>query len=123
MNIRVLIADDHETFRRALRSLLETDPEIEIIGEVSNGREACSMATENLAQVVCMDFRMAGMDGVETTRCLIAAMPHLKIIGLSADFEAGIASEMLAAGASVFIPKENAAEQLLPAIHAMFELS
>ena len=122
MKIRVLIADDHTAFRNALRSLLETDPDIEVTGAVSSGQEACSLAVESDAQVVCMDFRMARMDGIESTRRLVAAMPHIKIIGLSASFEASTESEMLAAGASIYIPKANASEDLLPAIHAMFSL-
>ena len=120
MKIRVLIADDHSIFRSALHCLLEMDPAIDVIGEASSGREACRMAIEGHAHVVCMDFRMPDMDGVESTRHMIAAMPHLKIIGLSASFEASTEAEMLAAGASLYVAKANAAEDLLPAIHAMF---
>ncbi len=120
MKIRVLITDDHKLFRKALRSLLEVDPTIEIIGEAGSGQEACNMAKDSLAQVVCVDWRMAGMDGIETTRRLLAAMPHLKIIALSAGFEHGTEAHMLAAGASTYINKEDVFENLLPAIHALF---
>ena len=81
------------------------------------------MAKESLAQVVCMDFRMAGMDGVETTRRLIAAMPQIKVIGLSACFEASTEFEMRAAGVSIFMVKANVAEDLLPAIHAVLSVN
>jgi len=120
MKIRVLITDDHPVFRRALRCFLELDPAIEIVGEASSGEQACSMARECLAHVVCVDWRMAKMDGVETIRRLIAATPDIKIIALSAGFEQGIEAAMLAAGASIYINKEQITEQLLPAIHALF---
>ena len=120
MKIRVLITDDHPVFRRALRYFLELDPAIEVIGEASNGEQACSMAREGLAHVVCVDWRMARMDGVETIRRLIAATPDIQIIALSAGFEEGIEAAMLAAGASRYINKEQITDQLLPAIHALF---
>ena len=122
MKIRVLIADDHGTFRRALRRLLEMDPDIEVSGEAGSGQEACSLAMESHADVVCMDFRMADMDGIESTRRLVAAMPSIKIIGMSASFEASTESAMLAAGASMYIAKANACDDLVPAIRAMFLL-
>ena len=120
MKIRVLIVDDHVVFRSALRCLLEIDPAIDVVGEAGSGSEACSIALQHAAHVVCMDFRMARMDGVESTRLLLAAMPHLKIIGLSANADGDTEDEMRAAGAASYVAKENAAEQLLPAIHALF---
>ncbi|NMM36403.1 MAG: response regulator transcription factor [Glaciimonas sp.] len=118
--IRVLITDDHELFRRALRYLLEADPAIDVIGEASNGQEACDMAKERLAQVVCVDWRMAEMDGIETIQRLITVMPQIKIIALSAGFEHGTEAKMLAAGADIYINKEDVSGKLLPAIHAFF---
>lgn len=120
MKIRVLIADDHPRFRSVLRRLLETDPAIEVVADVACGSEACSLAVTHRADVVCMDFRMAKMDGIESTRHLTATMPGIRIIGLSASFEASTESEMLAAGATAYVPKANAADDLLPAIHAAF---
>lgn len=120
IKIRVLITDDHPQFRRALRYFLELDPAIEIIGEASSGQQACSMAQEGRAQVVCVDWRMAGMNGIETIRHLLSAMPHVKIIALSAGFEEGVEAAMLAAGACRYINKERVSDQLLPAIHGLF---
>ena len=118
--IRVLITDDHPQFRRALRYFLELDPAIDIIGEASSGQQACSMAQEGRAQVVCVDWRMAGMNGIETIGQLLRTMPHIRIIALSAGFEEGVEAAMLAAGAACFINKERVSDQLLPAIHALF---
>ena len=120
MKIRVLITDDHAQFRRALRYFLELDPALEVIGEASNGQQACSMAQAGRAQLVCVDWRMADMNGIETILHLLRAMPHLKIIALSAGFEEGVETAMLAAGASRYINKEHVSDQLLPAIHALF---
>ena len=122
MKIRVLIADDHRTMRGALRCLLEMDPAIDVIGEASSGAEACSMAIELLPHIVCMDFRMAQMDGAESTLRLRAALPNLKIIGLSACDDVSTQAQMLTAGASMFINKQHATEDLRPAIYALFAL-
>jgi DNA-binding NarL/FixJ family response regulator len=122
MTIRVLIADDHRGFRNALRCLLEIDPDLDVIGEASSGQEACRMAIKLLPHVVCIDFRMSQMDGVESIRRLNAALPDLKIIGLSASDESDTEAEMLAAGASMFVHKQRAADDLRAAIHALFAL-
>lgn len=122
MKIRVLIADDHRVMRGALRCLLEMDPAINVIGEASNGEEACSMAIELLPHIVCIDFRMGQMDGAESTRRLNAVLPHLKIIGLSACDDGSAKAQMLTAGASMFIDKQHATDDLQPAIHALFAL-
>lgn len=119
MKIRILIVDDHKVFRSALRCLLEMDPAIEVVGEAGNGLEASLMVAASHAQVVCMDFRMAKMDGVESTQCLLAVIPQIKIIGLSAGYDSQTEAQMLAAGAAIFIAKERVAEDLLPAIHAL----
>lgn len=120
MKIRVLIADDSKLFRSALRNLLEMDPEIDVIGEASSGLEACRVALESRPQVVCMDFRMDQKNSIDSTRRLMAAMPEMKIIGLSACFEDSTQAAMLAAGAVTYVVKANAAKELLPAIHALF---
>lgn len=120
MKIRVLIADDSKLFRSALRNLLEMDSAIEVVGEASSGLEAYGMALESRAQLVCMDFRMDQKNSIDSTRRLLAAMPEIKIIGLSACFEDSTAAAMLAAGAASYVVKANAAQQLLPAIHALF---
>jgi DNA-binding NarL/FixJ family response regulator len=122
MKIRVLIADDHRGFRNALRCLLEIDPDIDIIGEASSGEQACSMAIELMPHVICIDFRMSQMDGVESTRRLNTALPHLKIIGLSACDDSDTQAQMLAAGASMFVHKQHATDDLRPAIHALYAL-
>ena len=119
MRIRVMITDDHPVFRNALRCLLETDPAILVVGTAGSGLEACSMALDTCPQVVCMDCKMGAMDGIETTRRLIRAMPHLRIIGLSAGFEDGTEAAMLAAGACLYIDKGNISADLLHAIHAL----
>ena len=118
--IRVLITDDHSVVRSALRCLLDRDAAIDVVGEASDGQQACSMAQDLRADLVCMDCRMNGMDGIETTRRLLAAMPEMKIIGLSAAVDDGTESRMLAAGASRYVNKANLWEELLPAIHALF---
>ena len=119
--IRVMITDDHPVFRNALCCLLETDSAIEVVGMAASGQQACAMAPDLQPQVICMDCKMGAMDGIETTRQLMRAMPHLKIIGLSAGFDDGTEAAMLAAGACLYIDKGNICNDLLAAIHALVQ--
>ena len=121
--IRVMITDDHAVFRNALCCLLETDPAIEVVGMTASGQQACDMAQDTQPQVICMDCMMGAMDGIETTRQLMRAMPHMKIIGLSAGCDDGTEAAMLAAGACRYIDKANICNDLLPAIHALLQVA
>jgi DNA-binding NarL/FixJ family response regulator len=75
MTIRVLIADDHPTFRRGLRALIDSLPDIELAGEAADGEAAIAQAAKLLPDVVVMDLNMPGVNGVEATRKIVAANP------------------------------------------------
>jgi two-component system NarL family response regulator len=115
--IRVLIADDHQRFRGALRRLLESDPAIEVIAEVGSGNEVLAVTDRLRPDVVCMDYRMPGLDGIAATRQLITACPELKIIGMSANAESHFASVMCQAGAAGYVAKGDTGARLLRLIH------
>ena len=115
--LRVALVDDHQPFRERLRALLERDPGIEIVSEASSGQELLDAAGSAEIDVVCMDIRLPGMSGIETTRRLLAAKPGIRVIGLSAYAEPHYVEAMLGAGAVGHFTKGDAGEALLHAIH------
>src|SRR5579883_795511 len=82
--IRVLIADDHPVFRYGLRALLQTEAStIEVVGEAATGEEAVALAIQLNAEVILMDVNMPGLNGIEATRRILAATPHVGILMLT----------------------------------------
>jgi DNA-binding NarL/FixJ family response regulator len=118
MRVRVALVDDHQAFRERLRALLTRDPDIEIVAEASSGHELLEIALTTDLHVVCMDIRLPGMSGIETTRRLLAIRPGVRVIGLSAYAEPHYVETMLDAGAVGHFTKVDAGEELLQAIHA-----
>ncbi|MBK5105276.1 MAG: response regulator, partial [Burkholderiales bacterium] len=97
--MRVALVDDHRPFRERLRALLEENPTIEIVAEAGSGQEILDIALTTEMDVVCMDISMPGMNGIETTRRLLAVRPGVRVIGLSAYAGAHYVRGMLDAGA------------------------
>lgn len=114
--VRVLIADDDDRFRWRLVQFLATEPFIEVIGEAATGHEAMASARELKPDLLLMDVRMPGMNGVSATRCLKKEMPHLKVIVLSVYDLQEYRDAALASGASAYIVKKSMIEELIPAI-------
>jgi two-component system NarL family response regulator len=117
--LRILLADDHRIFQQALRILLEADPGIEVVAQVSDGGEVLRVASQCRPDVVCMDIGMPRLNGIEATRRLIAAHPEVKVIGLSAHVDRLFVMEMLDAGAAGYVAKSSAGEELLRAIRVV----
>lgn len=116
MKLRVLLADDHSLFRKALRMALEMDPDIEIVAEVVDGQGALERVGQTCPDVACLDINMPGMNGIEATRQILALHPEVKIIGLSADTDALSAAAMFEAGALGYVVKSGTCGELLQAI-------
>jgi DNA-binding NarL/FixJ family response regulator len=116
--IRVVIADDHASFRAGLRALLGTAPDVEVVGEASTGNEAVAMADRLQPDVVLMDLNMPGSDGIEATGRIVEGAPHVAIVVLTMD--AGDASivSALRAGARGYVLKGAQRSELLRAIRA-----
>ena len=112
--IQVLIADDRPRSRDGLKALLATWPEIEIVGEAADGREAVQLVEECRPDVVLMDARMPVVDGLEATRLIKDRWPEVKVIVLT--MYRSYQADALAAGADAFLVKGCPAEELLEAI-------
>lgn len=116
MSIRVILADDHRIVREGLKGLLKKLPNIEVIAEAENGRNTVKLAQKMAPDVVVMDVAMPDMNGIEATRQIITSVPATKIIALSMHSDRRFIAEMLSAGASGYLVKDCASEELADAI-------
>jgi DNA-binding NarL/FixJ family response regulator len=103
--LTVLLVDDHALVRHGFRRILEDDPEIEVVGEASNGEEAVRLAVKEKPAVIVMDCAMPGMNGLEATRKILEARPHAAILMLSMHSEDTLVRQALDAGARGYILK------------------
>jgi two-component system response regulator NreC len=117
--VRVLIVDDHAVVRAGLRMLLSADPDMEIVGEAGDGAEALHLARDLQPDVALMDISMPDMNGIEATRKIKALCPRVAVLALTMHEDDQYFFEMLAAGASGYIPKRAAPNDLVSAIHAV----
>jgi DNA-binding NarL/FixJ family response regulator len=118
-NIRVLIVDDHHIVREGLRSLLETEPNIEVVGEAKNGEEAVNMTADLSPDIVLMDIRMPIMHGIEATSQIKARTPLARVIILSSFDQEEEVFEAIRCGASGYVLKDVIPEQLVRAINTV----
>ncbi len=116
---RVLIADDDDLMRAGLVELLSGEPEIEIVGEASTGREAVERARRLHPDVVLMDVRMPDLDGIEATRELTRAAPRARVLILTTFEQDDYVFGALRAGASGFLLKRARPEELVAAVHTI----
>jgi len=119
MSTRILIADDHQMLREGLRAILEKDEEIEVIGEASDGRTAVAMARTLRPDVVAMDISMPDLNGVEATRQIKAENPAVKVVALSRHSDRRYVLRVLEAGASGYVLKSGAYDELRRAVQAV----
>lgn len=119
MGVRVIIADDHQIVRDGLRTLLEKQPEFDVVAETENGRATVYLAKKLLPDVIVMDIAMPDLNGIEATRQIVMEQPGTKIIALSMHSDKRFVSEMLKAGASAYLLKDCAFEELVTAIRTV----
>ncbi len=119
MTIQVILADDQPLVRAGLRRLLDQTPDIDVAGEAGTGAEAVRLARDTGADVVIMDIRMPGMDGIEATRLITAAGTHARVLVLTTFDDDDYVYGALRAGASGFLVKDMALEDILTAIRVV----
>ncbi len=116
MSIKVLLADDHRIVREGVCSLLGNEPDMEIVGEAEDGRQALELVSELLPDVIVMDITMPNLNGVDATRQIIRNSPNIKVVALSIHSSRAFVADMLKAGASGYVLKESPFDELVGAI-------
>jgi two-component system, NarL family, response regulator LiaR len=119
--IRVLITDDHAILRDGIRSLLERQDDIEVIGEASNGREAVALTGELKPDLVLMDVAMPEMNGLEATRQIKSLYPEVRVLILTQHDDREYIEPALQAGASGYVLKRSGGREVLSAIYQVYE--
>lgn len=116
--IRILIADDHTLFRDGLRALFGSLPDMEVVGEAADGATAVAMAEKQQPDIVLMDIQMPGLNGIEATRQIVGASPHIGVIVVTMFEDDDSVFAAMRAGAHGYVLKGADQEEMLRAIHA-----
>ena len=119
MSIRIIIVDDHSIIRQGLCSLLESQPDIEVIGQAEDGYNAIELVCEMQPDIVITDVTMPNLNGVDATSQITQLFPKVKVIGLSGHTDNSFVIRMLKAGASAYVIKHCLFDELLEAIQVV----
>jgi two-component system, NarL family, response regulator NreC len=117
--IRILLADDHTIVRQGFRLILSSQPDMEIVGEAGNGREAVELAASLTPDVAVMDVAMPELNGIEATRRIAASSPKTRVLALSMHKDSVYVREILRAGARGYLLKDSIDTDLLAAVRAV----
>jgi two-component system response regulator NreC len=119
--VKVLLADDHTIVRAGIRALLESQPDLVVVGEAVDGFEAIRLADELRPDVVVMDIAMPGMNGLKATKKITSSLPNVRVIALTMHDDEEYFFEVLSAGASGYVLKAAAPAELVSAIRAVHQ--
>ncbi len=119
MGTRILLVDDHGIVREGLRSVLEREDDLEVVGEAEDGRGAFSLVGELLPDIVIMDITMPNLNGVDATRQIVREHANVRVIALSMHSNRMFVTNMLKAGASGYVLKECLADELVEAVRTV----
>ena len=119
MSTGILLVDDHAIIREGMRSLLEKQPDMEVLADTDRGGKAVELVRQLSPDVIVMDVTTTELNGIEATRLITANFPQVKVIALSAHSQKRFIAEMISAGASGYILKECLFEELVQAIQAV----
>jgi DNA-binding NarL/FixJ family response regulator len=115
--IRVALVEDNDVFREALELLLGLRPEIEIVASLADAHDVADMCRELRPEVVVMDYRMPGLDGVQATSAILAACPTASVVALTASANAREQGALIEAGAVACLTKDQPLDEIVDAIH------
>jgi DNA-binding NarL/FixJ family response regulator len=115
--IRVALVEDNDVFREALELLLGLRPEIEIVAALADGHDVVEICRELEPDVVVMDYRLPGLDGVKATEALVAAYPDTAVVALTASANARERGALIEAGAVACLTKDEPLDEIVDAIH------
>jgi DNA-binding NarL/FixJ family response regulator len=118
-SVRVVLVDDHDLLRRGIRTMLDSEPTIEVVGEAPDGDKAIPLVEETLPDVVVIDVIMPKKDGIETTRELKDAFPHIGVVVLSGHDEQQFVFDAMKAGASGYLLKTAELEEVIETVKAV----
>jgi DNA-binding NarL/FixJ family response regulator len=119
--VRVLVIEDYEPWRRYFSTVLQKQPELQVIGEVSDGLEAVQQAEELQPDLILLDIGLPTLNGIEVARRIREVSPASRILFVSENRSADIAEEALSTGASGYVVKSDAKSELLPAVKVVLE--
>jgi two-component system response regulator NreC len=119
--VKLLVADDHKIFRQGIKKLLEEESDMSVVGEAADGRDAVKKATELKPDVILMDIAMANLNGLEATKQIKKVLPSVRVIMLTMHKNEEYILQSFQAGASGFILKEGAVEELVSAIRSIHQ--
>ena len=121
MSVKIILADDHKIVRDGLRSLLANQPGMNVIAEADNGRETVRLARDLAPDLVIMDIGMPDLNGIDATRQITTELPNVKVIALSMHSDRRFVVQMFRAGASGYLLKDCAFEELTRAVGAVLK--
>ncbi|MDQ6698604.1 MAG: response regulator transcription factor [Acidobacteriota bacterium] len=119
--VRILVADDHELVRHGLAKLLSAEPGWEVVAEAEDGREAIDLANRMRPDVAVIDVTMPEINGIDATREITRSIPGIKVVILTMHFNEQLVMKLLDAGASAYVLKTDARNELVTAIAAVLE--
>ncbi len=121
MSIKIVLAEDHKITREGLVNMLKGQPGMEVVGEAGNGREAIQLARELSPDLVIMDVTMPSLNGIDATRIITSTPPNIRVIALSMYSDKQFVQGMMQAGASGYLLKDCAFDELVHAVRAVFK--
>lgn len=121
MKIRIVVADDHKIMREGLKALIDKQPDMEVAAEAQDGLTATKLARKLLPHIIIMDIGMPEMNGIDATRQIVSENKDVKIVALSMHSDRRFVLEMLKAGASGYLLKDSAFEELVNAVHTVMD--
>jgi DNA-binding NarL/FixJ family response regulator len=117
--LRIVLADDHETVREGLKAILNAQPDMEVVGEATDGTSAIAQARDLRPDILVMDVTMPSLNGLKATEAINQQWPQVKVVTLTRHADDGYLQQLLRAGASGYVLKQSRAVVLLQAIRAI----